>query len=536
LKHLTTVLRHIEQHVQNVMQLGGIGGLAYALTDRDQLLAVGTAGYADIAAQRLVTPETHFEICSITKSFTALAVMQLHERGIIDIHAPVTNYLPWCETKQRSARPITPYHLLSHSAQIITGPGWTLGSPYAAWYLRETEALAEPGGTTWHYSDTGYEILGALLEAVYHQSFSEIIQEHILTPLHMTSTDPAITYETRKTTALGYQSFYDDRPHHRGYSLVPAPWFEYESPAGSIVSTAADMATYLRMYLKRGRGDEGLLIKEQTFEQMIQPIVHGMFGHYGLGLSTVVRDGHTIVGHGGGMMGFNTTIQGDLEAGIGFVLLMTGTSFPASVIRYVRPLLRAASSDVALPDVPPPIELERIPEARTYAGIFTHVEDTRRSLVFEAAEERLLLHYQGERIVLQKEEWGDRFLIPHDDFSRYLCEFVCVDGIVTELLHGGDWYATSAYQGPRIFDVPNEWRSYVGHYFCGDVWGGHLRVVLRKGKLYLVNPEGFEDELQPQEDGSFKTDLEYLRFSNVLDGKALLLDVSGSLYTRRRNL
>lgn len=71
------------------------------------------------------------------------------------------------------------------------------------------------------------------------------------------------------------------------------------------------------------------------------------------------------------MIGFNTTIQGDLEAGLGFVLLMTGTSFPASVIRYVRPLLRAGSSDTALPDVPPPIELERIPEARTYAGIFT---------------------------------------------------------------------------------------------------------------------------------------------------------------------
>ncbi|GCE29974.1 hypothetical protein KDA_54580 [Dictyobacter alpinus] len=535
MKNLTPVLRNIEQHVQNVMLSGGIGGLVYALTDKDQLLAVGTAGYADIAAQRPVQSDTHFSILSITKSLTALAVMQLYERGIIDIHAPITRYLPWCEAKEGGTTPITAYHLLSHTAHIVTGPGWTLGSLYGAWYLRETEVLAEPGGSDWHYSDTGYEILGALLEAIYHCPFSQIMQEQIFTPLGMTSSFPAITYETRKVMALGYQSFYDDRPYQRGYPLVPVSWFEYESPAGSIVSTAADMAAYLRMYLNRGQGDRCRLIQEQTFEQMIQPIARGMFGYYGLGLSTFSRDGHTIVGHGGGGMGFNTTIQGDLETGLGLVLLISGTTWPAAISPYMSQLLRAASAGEDLPAVPSRVDDEQIPAANTYAGVFTHAGDSNRALTFTAEEAHLILRYQGEKIVLQKEEWGDRFLIPHPDFALFMGEFVCVDGKATEFMYGGDWYLTAAYQGPRTFDVPLEWHTYVGHYCYTEVWSGHLRIVLRKGMLYLVNPEGFEDALQPQEDGSFKTNQEHLRFSDVLDGKALCLNMSGSQYTRRRN-
>ncbi len=62
-----------------------------------------------------------------------------------------------------------------------------------------------------------------------------------------------------------------------------------------------------------------------------------------------------------------------------------------------------------------------------------------------------------------------------------------------------------------------------------------MRIVLRKGGLYLVNPEGFEDELQPQDDGSFKTEQDHLRFHDVLNGTALRLNMSGSQYTRRRN-
>jgi CubicO group peptidase (beta-lactamase class C family) len=517
------------------MQRGGIGGLAFAITDRERLLAVGTTGYADVAVLHPVTPATHFPILSITKSFTALAVMQLYERGVIDIHAPITTYLPWCEAKKSGTNPITAYHLLSHSAGIVTGPGWTVGSPYAAWYLRETEMLAEPGDG-WHYSDTGYEILGVLLETMYQLPFSQIIREQIFTPLGMISSFPAITYETRKTTALGYQSFYDDRPHYRGYPLVPVPWFEYESPAGSIVSTAADMASYLRMYLNRGQGDTSRLIQEQTFEQMIQPITQGMFGHYGLGLSTSSDDGHHIVGHGGGGMGFNTTIQGDLETGIGFVILIAGTSWPASITRYAFSLLYAANADAPLPDVPPPFDPERIPEASNYVGTFTYAEDAERCLTFTSEDEHLVVHYQGENIVLQRDEWGDRFLIPHPDFSRFLGAFTCVDGNVTEFVHGGDWYVTAAYQGPRTFDVPREWYAYVGHYCYAEVWSGHIRVVLRKGKLYLEDPEGFEDELQPQADGSFKSEQYVLRFSDVLAGKASLLNISGSPYTRRRNL
>jgi hypothetical protein len=363
LKHLAAIMLRLEQHIQHVMQQGGVGGLAFAITDRERLLTVGTTGFADIAAQRPVTPETHFAICSITKSFTALAIMQLYEQGLIDIHAPITTYLPWCTIKQGGTAPITVYHLLSHTANIIAGSGWTLGSPYAAWYLRE---------------------------------------------------------------------------------------------------------------------------------------------------------------------------QGDLEAGLGLVLLMTGTTWPSSVANYALQLPRAASEDAPLPDVPAPTDPERTSDASKYAGFFTHAGNTERALLFTAEDNRLVLHYQGEQIALQK-KWGSQFLIPHPDFSRFLGEFARADGKVIEFTHGGDWYVTTAYQGPRAFEHPPEWKAYPGHYCCADVWSGHMRVVLRKGSLYLVNPEGFEDELQPQDDGSFKTEQDHLHFHDALNGAALRLNISGSEYTRRRN-
>jgi len=245
----TLLDRFIVQH----MAYHGTPSLALAVTDRDQLLHLATYGYADVATQTPLTPDHLFQIGSIGKSFTALAVQQQHAHHHIDLLAPVTAYLPWFAVRSAYA-PITVHHLLSHTAGISSGSHFTPSSRYEVAALRDTDTAFAPG-TQFYYSNTGYYALGFLLEDLLQHSYADIIQTNILDPLGMTASVPVITHAVRQRLTTGYQygRLYDDRPTHHSHPLVPAPWIEYTAAAGSIAATPADMAAYVRMLLNRGQ-------------------------------------------------------------------------------------------------------------------------------------------------------------------------------------------------------------------------------------------------------------------------------------------
>jgi len=112
--------RHLNQLIKLRMKAANIPGLAAAVTNREATLLISTQGFADMAARTPVTAETRFEIGSIGKSFTNIALLQLHDACRLDLHAPVTRYLPWFQV-QSDYEPITIYHLMTHTAGIITG-------------------------------------------------------------------------------------------------------------------------------------------------------------------------------------------------------------------------------------------------------------------------------------------------------------------------------------------------------------------------------------------------------------------------------
>jgi CubicO group peptidase (beta-lactamase class C family) len=156
------VFKCLDQCVEQKMEATNLPGMAVALTDREKLLRVSTYGFGDIAAQFHLTPEILFEIGSIGKSFTSIALLQLREEGLLDLHEPVTRYLPWFEV-QSEYEPITLHHLMSHTAGITMGPEFPGEARCEVWALRETGATAPPG-TYYHYSDSGYKTLGVILE------------------------------------------------------------------------------------------------------------------------------------------------------------------------------------------------------------------------------------------------------------------------------------------------------------------------------------------------------------------------------------
>ncbi len=229
------------------------------LTDRDHLLHAATYGYADAAARHPVTRDTLFDIASIGKWFTAVALLQQQEAGHLDLlHAPLSTYLPWFDVRSRFA-PITAHHLLSHTAGLATAYGETPGSRYDAAALRDVEVAYAPG-THFHYSNTGYKVLGFLLEAVCGRPRAAAIEEGIYAPLAMGASLATVTQEWRERMAVGYAARYDDRPERRGARPLPAPWVEFTTGDGGGVSTATDLAAYARMILNRGRGPRGRIL------------------------------------------------------------------------------------------------------------------------------------------------------------------------------------------------------------------------------------------------------------------------------------
>ncbi|HSJ52484.1 MAG TPA: serine hydrolase domain-containing protein, partial [Anaerolineae bacterium] len=329
-------LEHLDLFMEEQMAAAGTPGMAVALTDRQALLHVAARGLADVAAGRPVEPGTLFEIGSISKSFTAIALLQLREAGLVDLHRPVRHYLPWFHVPpgpglagRAGTEAITLHHLLTHTAGIVTGTDFSTEGRYEVWSLRDTEATT-PAGTFFHYCNVGYKALGVVLEEVLGRCYDEIIVERILRPLGMEASEAVITHDTRRRLAVGYEPLYDDRPFHPGRPLAPAPWLETGTGDGSIASTPADMAAYVRLLLNRGRGPGGRILSKESYGLLAGrhvPLPESDAERnefYGYGLNVGLEDGHTVLSHSGAMVGYYGAIAADLEAGLGAAALCNG--------------------------------------------------------------------------------------------------------------------------------------------------------------------------------------------------------------------
>lgn len=526
----------LDTFVNRQMKAAQSPGLALAVTDRGGLLHLATYGFSDLAAQRPVTPETLFEIGSISKSCTAIALLQMVEAGKVDLHVPVSQYLPWFHVPSGYGA-ITLHHLLSHTGGIISGTDFSGEAQYEAWALRESEA-ASPPGSFYHYSNVGYKVLGLVLEAFYGQAYPDIIRKQILEPLGMEVTEPAITHGTRQRLAVGYEHLYDDRPSHSSQPLVPATWLETATADGSIATTAADLAAYLRMLINEGQGPQERIVSPESFRLMTQPVIeppegdvdHGTFYGYGLNICDL-DGGHVLISHGGGMVGYCAHILADPEDGLGVAVLINGPGEPGKIAGFALALLRAAYHDkppIALPDAPEPTTVRFAGE---YAGTYRSHRSQSQAFTLEVQDGLLLMHTDGEQIALEQ-RGDDRFYVPHPDWSLFLLCFGRQVGRVVEAFHGSDWYRSEGYAGPRTFHTPPAWSAYPGHYRSHNPWYSNFRVVLRKETLIYIPPWGTEEVLVPLGEGLFRIGAderspETLRFDTKLNGHTLRANLSG---------
>jgi CubicO group peptidase (beta-lactamase class C family) len=258
-----------------------------------------------------------FEIGSIGKSFTAVVAVQLAAEGLLDLHAPVDELLPWFSLHSSNA-PITLHHLLTHTAGLIRGSELATASNYDALALAETEVGFAPGEHFW-YSNVGYRVVGLALERASGRPYPELVQRRVLDPLEMRDSVPAFVHDTRRRLAPGHVAFYDDRPWRREHGLVPATWIESAEADGSVCCTAPDLGRYLHALMT---SDERVLSPEGWAQLRGPHVADDQDGRGGYGYGVAVQeDGF---GHGGGMIGYVSTMWATADAALGAVALVNG--------------------------------------------------------------------------------------------------------------------------------------------------------------------------------------------------------------------
>jgi CubicO group peptidase (beta-lactamase class C family) len=550
--------KSIDECIKKHMSRHNTPALALVLTDHSDTLHLKTFGFSNLEARRRLTPNDLFEIGSIGKTFTAVAVMQAFERGEIELDAPVTEYLPWFKVRSRY-NPITTHHLLTHTSGLIEGTDFTPDGRAEVWALRETET-GFPPGTRFHYSNVGYKVLGLALEAASGSSYPDILRTRILEPLEMDDSRPQITHTARVGMARGYQPLFDDRPIHPSQYLYPAPWLETNTSDGSVASTAPDMAKFARMLLNRGCFNGEQVLSEKSFDLMMTcHIAQAESWFYGYGLDTFTYKDYAHIGHAGDMPGYEAFMWLDMDNNLACIMLMT-QPYPPGISLPVLDYLRAAQLGQKLPDLPQPpdpFKLEERDPSR-YSGVYKKIENkpNRNSpsgnsasrtpvqhsstIVFKAESDRLLIVDLKAPIPLEP-RGEDKFYTSHPDYDRFPFQFKFPDAESTsqeaiEVFWGPNWFISNTYLGPTSYDTPPAWEAFSGHYRSHNPWGSNFRVFERKGELILAWPSGKEELLHQLGENIFRegeqTSPERISFDWITDSQALRARRSGCDYYR----
>jgi D-alanyl-D-alanine carboxypeptidase len=520
------------------------GGIALAVTDREEILGVAVRGFADAASGQPVKPETRFEIGSISKSFAATIVLQEVEEGRLALDVGVNELLPWLELPEPFG-PITLHHLLTHSSGLPIGTedaptGWGVAAN-----LRELTPTFPPGERFWYCND-GYKLVGLVLERVTGVPIHDLIHQRILAPLGMTSSAALIDEGTRLDLATGYEPMFHDRPAQLTHPLVPATWIVSNTADGSIVSNVLDMSAYARFLLNRGEGPAGRLLSQGSFERLTgRRIVDDTDpeADYGYGLG-IEKEGASppFIAHTGGMVGYTGLFTVRPREGLGCVVLQNGYGRMSALGEFALAAVGASLSGDELPPPPVPRDPEAHPRAGEFAGRF---EGERRSIEIEVADgDRLRLKAGPVGVILQQdplEPPGDLFLVPHGSMDRFALRFGRdAAGRVIEAFHGDEWFRGPSWAGPIPEPHTPGWEAFIGLYRNNTPWLPVLRVVLRKGRLALIRPWegefGGEEDLTPLDGGWFAVGEPWMpqriRFDRVVDDHATVLEFNGARWYR----
>ncbi len=333
--NLKEACRYLDSWLDYRLKTTGLTGLSVAVNYQGKLLLRQSYGLAQLNPPRRLNPRHIFRVASHSKMFTAVALTQLKEKGLLQFDDRVSKHLNWFRSARdpRVAR-ITIRQLLSHRSGIIrdglASHFWQQLSEFPSEvefkeFVSQSQCIYN-SNETFKYSNFGYAALGLVITAVSGSSYSEYISKNILEPLKLTSTFPEFKPALKKRLANGYSREFLDlkrKPfkHISTHALAAATGF---------CSTAEDLCKFAQAMMlgkERFLADES---KRELFSLLAKINPDG--GGYALGFENLKIMGRTLVGHSGGFPGFKSYTAWDPETGLSVSVIGNCVDFPVGLI------------------------------------------------------------------------------------------------------------------------------------------------------------------------------------------------------------
>lgn len=322
-----------------------IPGLSYAVIDEGQLVEVGGLGLQNLDGNAPVTRNTVFEIGSLTKPITAASVMMLVEEGRLSVSDRITDHLAGLPDAWSK---VTVRHLLSHTSGIKSYTDLVDFLTLSQTEYTHSDILNmiidhplefEPG-TDWDYNNSGYYLLGMLIEEVSGQSYWEFLRTRMFEPLGMSATGPTDQNSSGFARADGYSWTGQADGWVPRHGITASAGFA----AGSIASTAADLAKWLAAL------SGGDIVVSSSLEEMWSPVVRDVGGSSGYGYGWYINtyEGQTVVEHSGASPGFTAYALHFTEDDITVLVLANRWLLDSGTMpREIALLLRAVGGHYA---------------------------------------------------------------------------------------------------------------------------------------------------------------------------------------------
>ncbi|HTU20140.1 MAG TPA: serine hydrolase [Gemmataceae bacterium] len=536
-KKYQTAVEHLTQLIEREVRQKKLPALSIALVDDQQIVWARGFGFADPKAKVPATADTIYRVGSVSKLFTDLAVMQLVERGALDLDAPITKYLPDFKPGNPFDKPITLRQMMAHRSGLCREPpvgsyfdptGPSLAKMVES--LNKTQLVYKPETKT-KYSNAAIATVGFVLEETQKQPFARYLWRTLLDPLDMKHSsfepDPAITKDLAKAVMWTYPG-----------REFPAPTFELGmAPAGSMYTNVLDLGRFLSVLFAGGKGPHGQIVKPETLEQMwtLQFAKKGDKEEknpkegFGLGFYISELEGRKSIGHGGAIYGFATQLEALPKEKLGVVVVASRDVANGVTSQIAKVSLRQMLA--VKEGKPPPVieETKPIPieKARRLAGRYQN-GDRWLDLLERDGHLWALPDRGGYRLELR--ELGDHLVV--DDQMDY--------GLIIEVQDNRLRVADKTYERVSLTKpkpCPEKWRSLLGEYG----WDHNTLVILeRDGKLHALIEWFFLYPLEEVSANEFKFPQyglylgEKLIFTRDDKGRATRVEAANVVFERRK--
>jgi CubicO group peptidase (beta-lactamase class C family) len=360
-----------------------IPGLSAAIVHDQELVWSGAFGMAHPDAGAPATPTTLYSICSISKLFTSVAVMQLRDNGLLDLRDPVSKHLPWYEVEQQfgGSPPVTVEGILTHSSGLpreSDHPYWSAPDfpfPTRAEVIDglSNQQTLYPARRYFQYSNLGLTLAGELVRELSGMPYDEYVRENILGPLGLDDTHPEMPEDLKGgRLATGYGSL------TREGTREPQPFYLARgiAPAAGYASTVEDLARFASWQF-RLEGSREEVLHAHTLDEMhrVHYVDPSFDTFWGIGFSVSRRDGKTFVGHGGSCPGYRSqlTLQKDDKVAAVFManaMVNTG-KYTAGMYDLVAAAIRGAATGGPSDDEPAAAQGAEMPDLAPYLGTYS---------------------------------------------------------------------------------------------------------------------------------------------------------------------